>query len=98
MVRSCWSTSTLDCSVSRFMESWQIMAASSAMVGSAMELTEGDGGGGAVVYGGGVDDKDHLEVIPGCQGCRRPRQRGLDYVTRSRGGYEHEGFCLTAQW
>jgi len=55
-------------------------------VGSAMELTEGDGGGGAVVYGGGVDDKDHLEVIPGCQGCRRPRQRGLDYVARSLGG------------
>ena len=70
--RSCWSTSTLDCSESKFVESCLIMAASSAMVGSAMggggcgavEFCGGlgSGAGGMEGFGDGVIDEERLEV------------------------------------
>jgi len=69
-VRSCWSPSTLDCRDSMFVATCVSMAASSAKVGSAMEVMDGEGGGGAVGFGGGgagrfgggVVDEERLEA------------------------------------
>ena len=75
-MRSCWIASTLAWRVSRFVVSLRVMAAGSARVGSAIEWTEGNGEGGAVGFGGVMDDEERLEVDTRLSTALMPKTAG----------------------